>query len=62
MRIKSTEVQVGDLLCRGYRGTMRVAKIVYRDGWIMFYNSNGDAELRKPNGISTISPFGQQVK
>jgi len=62
MRIKSTEVQVGDLLCRGYRGTLRVAIISHRDGWIAFYNSDGDFTLRKPNGISTISPFGQQVK
>ena len=53
-RVKSTEVQVGDLLHRGYRGVMRVATITIRDGWVCYYNSNGDLYLHKLNGWARI--------
>lgn len=53
-RIKSTDVQIGDLLHRGYRGVMRVATITVRDGWVCYYNSNGDLYLHKINGFAKV--------
>ena len=53
-RVKSTEVQIGDLLHRGYRGVMRVATITVRDGWVCYYNSNGDLYLHKLNGWAKV--------
>lgn len=53
-KIKSTQVQIGDLLMRGYRGAMRVASIDQRDGFVHFYDNKGTHYCLKPNGLATI--------
>jgi len=53
-RIKSIDVQIGDMIHRGYRGVMQVATITTRDGWVRYYNSNGDLWLHKINGFAKV--------
>jgi len=54
-RVRPTQVQIGDLLGRGYRGVMRVATIETRQGMIHFYDSKGNLWVHKTNGWATIS-------
>jgi len=53
-RIKSTAVQKGDLLMRGYRGAMRVSAIEVRGGFVHYYDSKGTHYCHKTTGHATI--------
>jgi hypothetical protein len=53
-RVRPTQVQIGDLLGRGYRGVMRVSAIEVREGMVRFYDSNGNFWCHKVTGWATI--------
>jgi len=53
-RIKPDQVQIGDLIMRGYRGAMLVSTIAVREGMVHYYDSKGTLWCHKLNGWATI--------